>query len=87
MSQGQNEQQEGWNGLIAMTATDSAERLEIVIPGDIFSPSQVCEGGKIRKSSDTTSFSMTEFPLHSIVSVCHAEGKNDIGSPEMMVRD
>jgi hypothetical protein len=66
ISQGQNEQQEGWNGLTAITATDVAERPEIVIPGEVFSPSQVYEGGKIRKSRDTTSFSMDRYPVEPI---------------------
>jgi hypothetical protein len=66
ISQGQNEQHEGWNGLIAITATDVADNPEIVIPGEIFPPSQVYEGGKIRKLSDTISFSMDSNLINNI---------------------
>jgi hypothetical protein len=59
ISQGQNEQQDGWKGLTAMTATETAERPSMLILGELSPPSQVCDGGNSRKSRCTTSLSMT----------------------------
>jgi ribonuclease HI len=68
ISHGQNEQQEGWKGLTAITATDAAESPTIRIRGELFSPSQVCDGENSRKSRRTTSLSMARWcigPLHN----------------------
>jgi ribonuclease HI len=68
ISHGQNEQQEGWKGLTAITATDTAESPAIRMRGELSSPSQVCDGGNSRKSRRTTSLSMASWchgPLHN----------------------
>jgi hypothetical protein len=41
MSQGQKEQQEGWKGLTAITATDTALSPDNLIRGEVLAPSQV----------------------------------------------
>jgi hypothetical protein len=75
MSQGQNEQQDGWKGLTAITATDTAERPEILIRGDILLPSHVYVGGNSRKSSLMTSGSMEKisagfYKAGSLIGIC-----------------
>jgi hypothetical protein len=90
MSHGQNEQHEGWNGLIAMIATDIADSPEIDIPGEAFPPSQVYKGGKTRKSSDTTSFSMDRCLNEAYLVVAlmpGAGGKDHIGSHEKLMQN
>jgi hypothetical protein len=60
MSQGQKEQQDGWKGFTAITATDAALRLETLIRGEVSDPSQVWVGGNSRKSSLTMIRSIKE---------------------------
>jgi hypothetical protein len=69
MSQGQNEQQDGWNGLTAITATDTALSPDSLIRGEMLGPSQVWVGGNSRKSSLTTRGSM-----HMISTVSYKAG-------------
>lgn len=77
INQGQNEQQDGWKGLTAMTATETAESPSMRILGDVSPPSQVCEGGNSRKSRRTTSLSMTAWCI-----VSSHNGSGDTRSPK-----
>jgi hypothetical protein len=56
---GVKEQQDFSNGLKIITATDDAFNPLRVRRGDRFPPSHVWEGGNSRKSSETTSRSIT----------------------------
>ena len=53
MSQGQKEQQEGWKGLTAITATETALRPDNLIRGEVLAPSGM-GGGKFQEVEPDT---------------------------------
>jgi hypothetical protein len=69
MIQGVKEQQDFSNGLKTITATDDAFNPLRVRRGDWFPPSQVWVGGNSRKSSETTSRSITTRIGHESINI------------------